>query len=564
METYEDISPADSRFAEQLRERHHLTAAMARIFAARFREHSDQAEAYLAPSMSRFVGLKEAPALPAVLDALTSARRNAVPTLFYGDYDVDGVASTYMLYRLAQHLGLKAMYFLPSRFNEGYGLSRRIVEQAAELDYRLLFALDCGTANLDEVNLARDRGLDVLILDHHRPVGPVPDVPLINPHLADRLSPMCTAALAFGLAREWLAVEGESPNVADQNFLEFAALGTIADVVPLVDDSFVLAHFGMEKLPLTGNVGLQALLRALKLHKQRFLTWRDLAFSVIPCLNAAGRMAHARHAAELFLAQDDGTATELALAMLKLNRERKTQQSRIFDEATQQAELFPEAAVLVLYAPDWNQGITGIVASKMVDAYGRPVLIFSNSSSEEGMVVGSGRAPANCDLLATILPLRELFKELGGHSGAVGGGLERGRLEELKNALADVEVATVDTSKAKTAYDAALSPDDILSAMVDDLQRAYPFGEGYPPPRVLLQDAKVNRVFVVGYEKTHLALTVAGSSGAQELRVIGFQMSHLADRIREGESYDLGVELELDNFGGELSVQLRLLEVRTT
>jgi len=199
---------------------------MARIFAARFREHSDQAEAYLAPSMSRFVGLKEAPALPAVLDALTSARRNAVPTLFYGDYDVDGVASTYMLYRLAQHLGLKAMYFLPSRFNEGYGLSRRIVEQAAELDYRLLFALDCGTANLDEVNLARDRGLDVLILDHHRPVGPVPDVPLINPHLADRLSPMCTAALAFGLAREWLAGEGEPRNVADQNLLEFAVLGT--------------------------------------------------------------------------------------------------------------------------------------------------------------------------------------------------------------------------------------------------------------------------------------------------------------------------------------------------
>lgn len=561
MNTHNDTLSGASELGEHLRQKLHISDAMARIFAARYRERPEQAEFYLAPSLPRLAGLRRAPALPALLDALRRARRDRLPVLFYGDYDVDGVAATFILYQLARHLGLKSSYFLPSRFNEGYGLSRRIVEQAAELDYRMLFALDCGTANLEEVNLAKEHDLEVLILDHHQPVGPTPEVPLINPHLDEELSPMCTAALAFSLGCEWLEAEGESPALAEQNFLELAALGIIADVVPLVRDNFILAHFGMEKLPATGNLGLQALLRLLKLQGQDFLTWRNLAFSIVPCLNAAGRMAHARHAVELFLSQDAGVAAERALTVLKLNGERKQQQSRIFHEATQQAELFPQANVLVLYAPEWNQGITGIVAAKIVEVYQRPTLIFSDSSSEQGVIVGSGRAPAGCDLLASLRPVRELFRNLGGHAKAVGGALLRSRLGDLRDALATVEVAQVTDAGERTGYDAFLRPEDIAPALADDLRRAYPFGEGYPAPRVVLQGARVNRAALVGYDRTHLALSITGTSGSAELRVIGFRMSHLADSITEGGSYDLGVELELDNFGGELSTQLRLVEL---
>lgn len=564
MKTSEDILAAPPGLVAHLREDFRLTDAFARVFAARFKNHPEQAELHLEPSLSRFVGLKHAPALPAILETLLRARQQRLPVLFYGDYDVDGVSATFILYRLAQHLGIKAGYFLPSRFNEGYGLSRRIVEQAAELDYRVLLALDCGTANPAEVKLAQELGLEVLVLDHHRAAGPVPDVPLINPALDEGLSPMCTAALAFSLACEWLEAEGQPRTLAEQNFLEFAALGIIADVVPLTGDNFILAHFGMEKIPASRNPGLQALLRVLKLQEQKFLTWRNLAFSLIPCLNAAGRMAHARHAMELFLTHDPGVAAERALTVLKLNHDRKAQQSRIFTEAMQQAELFPQANILVLYSSEWNQGITGIVAAKVVEVYGRPTIILSDSSSEENTIVGSGRAPAGCDLFTTLQPVRELFTQLGGHAKAVGGVLSRSHLGELRDALATIELVRMPDADERTTYEAVLTPEDVTPAVVNDLRRAYPFGEGYPPPRVLMQDARVNRSTLIGYDRTHLLLNVTGSTGTSQLRVIGFQMSHLAERVEEGRSYDLGVELDLDNFGGELSVQLRLLEVRTT
>ncbi len=534
---------------------------LARVFAQRWHGSAEAGTPYLRARLEMLTGLQASPALPAVLEQMQRARRDRLPVLFYGDYDVDGVISVCTLFRVSQHLGMKANYFLPSRSNEGYGLSQGVVRQAAEKDYKLIFALDCGTSNHEEVELAKELGLQVVALDHHSAAKGSPNIPLINPHLAAGIHPLCTAGMAYLFAREWLDLEGERPTLADESFLELAAIGTIADVVPLVGDNFILAHLGMKQLPQTKLPGLRALLVALKLETFSFLTWRDLAFNLIPHLNAAGRMAHAKLTAELLLTQDRKSAAHLAVQLLSLNVQRRQVQDETYRKACQHAAAQDEASVLVLYQPDWNQGVTGIVAAKIAEVFGKPTLILSDSSAENGVAVGSGRAPAAVDLLATIEPARSLFTKLGGHAAAVGGTIPIADIEDLRRIVARSEPVKLDSTDTVTFPEGEASPEELGEELIPTLLDLYPFGTGHPPPRVILRHALVKRVDTVGRDHTHLSLTIDRGTGRTPLRVIGFQKSHLQDRLREGVSCDLIVEIELDNFRNQIALQTQLIDV---
>jgi len=549
---------AKGELERELANEHNLPPLLARLFAARWQNDPSVSAPYLSPRIEELNGLGASPALPEILAHLKKARAENLPVLFYGDYDVDGVLAVCILFLVSQQLGMKSGYFLPSRFKEGYGLNQRVVQRTAEKGYRVLFALDCGTSNKEEVDLAHELGLTVVCLDHHAPAGDVPDMPLINPHLQDGIDPMCTAGMAYCFAREWLAAEGEDPSLADKNFLDLAALGTIGDVVPLVGDNFILAHVGMQRIPQSPHPGLRAMLRALKLGAMEFLTWRDLAFKLVPALNAAGRMAHARLAAELFLARDEKAATTLAAQLVRLNWERRDTQDRVHNEAAQQALSQEGAAVLVLYKPDWNQGVTGIVAAKIAEAFGRPALILSDLDSEEGVSVGSGRAPSEVNLLATLEPVRGVATRLGGHAAAAGMTVPTAAIPELRSLLHDAVAVRLAGVKPDEPFECEAEPDELGDGLVPALMDLYPFGEGHPPPRIRLRNARVERARLVGQDKTHLMLSIR-RSGASLLRVIGFRKSHLANRLLEGTTCDLDVELDLDNYQNRVGLQLGLI-----
>ncbi len=549
---------ARGELERELADEHDLPPLLARLFAARWQDDPSVSTPYLSPRLEELNGLGAASALPEILEQLRRARAEKLPVLFYGDYDVDGVLAVCTLFLVSQQLGLKSGYFLPSRFNEGYGLHRRIVQRAPEMGYKVLFALDCGTSNNEEVNLAHEHGLTVVCLDHHAPVGEVPDMPLINPHLQDGIDPMCTAGMAYCFAREWLAAEGEDASLADNNFLDLAALGTIGDVVPLVGDNFILAHVGMQQIPQSPHPGLRAMLKALQLGAMEFLTWRDLAFKLVPTLNAAGRMAHARLAAELILTRDEKAAATLAAQLVRLNWERRDLQGRIYDEAAQQALAHEDAAVLVLYKPEWNQGVIGIVAAKIAEAFGRPTLVLSDLDAEDGVSVGSGRAPSGVDLLATLEPARDVVTRLGGHAAAAGMTVSTAAVPGLRSLLHDTEVVRLAGKKRDEPFEYEAEPAELGDELVPALMRLYPFGEGHPPPRIRLRNARVERARLVGQDRTHLMLSIE-RSGASLLRVIGFRKSHLADRLREGTTCDLDVELDLDNYQNRVGLQLGLI-----
>jgi single-stranded-DNA-specific exonuclease len=548
---------ARGKLEQELAREHGFPPLLARLFAARWQADPSLSGPYLSPRTEEMKGLKAASALPTILEHVRRARAENLPVLFYGDYDVDGILAVCILLMTSHRLGLKSGYFLPSRFNEGYGLNRRVVEHIPEKGYGLLFALDCGTSNTEEVSLAQELGITVVALDHHAPMGDAPDIPLINPHLQEGLDPMCTAGLAYCFAREWLAAEGEDPALAD-GFLDFAALGTVGDVVPLVGDNFILAHNGMLRMPRTKHAGLRAMLLALQLGAMEFLTWRDLAFRLVPTLNAAGRMAHPRLAAELFLAADERTAVDLAAQLISLNWERRDLQERIYEEAAQQALAHEGAAVLVLYKPEWNQGITGIVAAKIAEAFGRPAVVLSDLETGEGLSVGSGRAPAGVDLLATLEPARAIAANLGGHAAAAGLTVPQAGIPQLQELLHDAEVVPLAGAKPERPFECEAEPHELGDELVPAMMRLYPFGEGHPPPRIRLRNARITGARLVGQDKTHLMLAIEKGAAVPPLRVIGFRKSHLLARLGVGTLCGLDVELDLDNYQNRVGLQLGL------
>ncbi len=552
---------ARGELEQELASEHGFPPLLARVFASRWQGQPAISAPYLSPRIEEMKGLGTARDLPAILEQLQRARAENRPVLFYGDYDVDGILAVCTLYLVSHWLGMKSGYFLPSRFNEGYGLNRRVIERAPEKGYEVLFALDCGTSNLEEVNLASELGLTVVCLDHHAPMGEVPSMPLINPHLEKSLDPMCTAGLAYCFAREWLSTEGEDAAPVEDNFLDFAALGTVGDVVPLVGDNFILAHNGMRQMPKTKHSGLRAMLLALQLGAMEFLTWRDIAFKLVPTLNAAGRMAHPRLAAELFLAADEKTAADLTAQLISLNWERRDMQGKIYEEAARQALAQENAAVLVLHKPEWNQGITGIVAAKIAEAFGRPAIVLSDLETEEGVSVGSGRAPSGVDLLATLEPARGVATKLGGHAAAAGMTVSSSAVPELRELLRDAEVVPLAGAEPDEPFECEVEPDELGDELVPAMMRLYPFGEGHPPPRIRLRDARVTNARLVGQDKTHLMLTVERSGARPPLRVIGFRKSHLAERLGERTACQLDVELDLDNYQNRTVLQLGLLGI---
>jgi single-stranded-DNA-specific exonuclease len=541
-----------------LQKEHGLSPVLARLFANRWDENPSAAEAFVHSGLEHAGGLDKAPALPAIIERLQHARKQSESILFYGDYDVDGVLAVCIMFRTAQHLGLKANYFLPSRFNEGYGLNERVVRRAADNGYKLIVALDCGTANHKEIELARSLGIDVVVIDHHQSAGEPPDVPIINPQLDDGVDPLCSAGLAYFAAQEWLKAADESPALAEQHFLDLSAIGTIADIVPMTGDCFRLAHNGLPRVTQTKNVGLRAFLRCLKLEGMSHLTKRDVAFNVVPHLNAAGRMAHARLAAELLLTQDEANAAHVASQLLELNRMRRAQQKLMDAEAKLQAEAQKDSAVLVLYKPEWNQGITGIVAAGIAALYQRPAILLADTSTEDEEAIASGRAPEGVDLLHTIEPAKGLFTRVGGHAAAFGGTIPVSRINELRSMMANAELVETEQPAQANECELETTVEELADPrLCESLVRFYPFGEGHPAPMVLLRDASIERASLIGYDRTHLALLVL-RPGEAPLRVMGFRMSHLADRIQEGGKHNLQLELELDNYMNNLSVLLRL------
>lgn len=521
-------------------------------------------DARLADFLSDPFGLKD---MDRAADRLADAVRSGEPLAIFGDYDVDGITATVLLLRLLRWLGADPHYYIPHRVDEGYGLSCEAIDSLAAKGVRLLVTVDNGITSFAEIAHATSLGLDCVVTDHHRLGDHLPSAwAVVNPnrpdctYVCEHLSGVGVAfKLAHALLRRLGVEEGEAKAFLS-SMLDLVALGTVADVVPLVGENRALVRAGLARLERTENPGLAALLELCD-RGERPLQTETVTFYVAPRLNAAGRTEHASLAVELLTTSDPEHALELAHQLDELNDRRRVIERRIFDEGLllvqQQCDLSNDLVYVVL-GSQWHLGVVGIVASKMSDHFGRPVVVLSEFN---GLARGSARSTPSFDVFAALTECSDILESFGGHRQAAGLSLAAERVASLRERLNVIAAhAMGEEAVEELAVDAVCLAEDLSVDAVSDLEMLEPCGYGNPKPIFALAGATVIREpRIVG--TNHLKFAIA--AGHENFDVIGFGMADTMHDLRQMDGpLDIAFWPTISTWGGTPRVELQLCDFR--
>jgi len=509
---------------------------------------------------------------PAV-QRLRAAIDRGEAVLIYGDYDVDGTTAIVILKAALELCGGKVDYHVPHRIREGYGMRDEVIEQAAERGIRLIVSVDTGIRAFAAAATAERCGVDLIVTDHHLPQsdGVPKALAVVNPNQPGCEYPcksLCGAGVAFKIAQALLVESGRERLLP--SFLKMVAIATIADAVPLVGENRVFAKLGLEGLRKPVNAGLRALLSNCDLDGSRPLSASDIAFRVAPRLNAAGRMDIAERVIQLFTEKDAAKATEMAMQLNQLNGDRQQAEQRILEEIQQKIESAPalkDAYCLVIDGEGWHRGVIGICATRVVERYHRPALVFS---CENGEAHGSGRSITPFHLLEALESCPELFTRYGGHSHAVGCALPTDRIAELRSRLDHHarQRLTPEDFVPVLEYDAEISLDDIKHDFWLGLQRLEPFGSGNPVPVFVSRETKLVQPARLLKEKHVKLRAISVDQAAGKTRwqrahdILGWRMADRmeATSLLPGDVLDLAFTVDYNEHPEFAGVQLNLVD----
>jgi single-stranded-DNA-specific exonuclease len=480
----------------------------------------------------------------------------------HGDYDVDGIAATALAVLLLRELGAHVAWHLPSRFDEGYGVRSETLARLADEGCGLVLTVDCGITAAAEVAEAKERGLEVIVTDHHRAAETLPDCPIVATRPSEYPFPeLCGTGVVYKLGQALFGVDSEVP----RRHLDLVALATIADVVPLVDENRSLAIAGLRVLARTAKPGLRALMRSAGVDPAA-VDAGAVGFRLAPRLNAAGRLCHPREALELLLTEDAAQARRLADSLEELNRERQAVEGRILREAIAQVESWPpERRARSAYAvagADWHEGVIGIVASRLVERYHRPVVLIAGT---DGDWKGSGRSIPDFDLHAALGACSELLGRWGGHRAAAGLSIAEENVETFAEAFARHAATVLDEEHLErvTAIDAVVARGGELSLdLCGELGKLAPFGLGNPAPTLLAPGCTLAELATVGDGK-HLRFRIR-RDGRDGGSAIAFGQGSRLDVLRPDALYDVAFRLEENHWNGTVAPQLVVRRVFST
>jgi single-stranded-DNA-specific exonuclease len=486
------------------------------------------------------------------IERLRRAIHDGEKILIYGDYDVDGTTSVVLLTKAVQLAGGAAGYHVPHRLKEGYGMRPEVVETAAARGVTLMISVDTGIRAAEVVTRAKELGIDTIVTDHHLPDSVLPPaVAVLNPNQHDCRYPdknLCGAAVAFKLAQALLATLGWTESKLrrmTESFLKMVAIATVADVVPLTGENRAIVKLGLGGLGEVRNPGLRALLDVAGFTDGKTPSSRQVAFQIAPRLNAAGRMDTAKTVIDLFLSADPARARELAQQLHDQNAERRQVELEI-REICEQMPVAESTAALVYYGEDWHRGVLGIVASRLVERFHRPVFVLGRNS-QDGTAQGSGRSIPAFHLLEALESMPGLFVKFGGHMHAAGVTLESSRVEEFRerfNAYAAARLRPEDFLPCLD-IDAVLELREIDDRNVEGVLALAPFGHGHQPPLFAALGVEVATAPAVMKEK-HLRVTVRQNGRTLVLKAWNF--AERAAEFAPGTRVDVAFQLEEDAY----------------
>lgn len=545
---------------------HELPIELARVLVSRGLTGGDKLNDFLEKPRSLINYTGHLNAARSVAEAISDSVDRGNSVLVYGDYDVDGIVAATIMHEALKEIRASANVYLPSRFGEGYGLAEDALVQAKNQGYKTVLTVDCGISAVKEAEKAKELGLELIVTDHHEAPEILPDTLILNPLLDDGWLKrfghnLAGAAVAFAVAVELFRLRGHSIESFYDKMLEFVALATVADIMDLMGVNRALVHHGLDQMWDTRNLGLRAILEAHDLSVSLAPTAEQLAFTVIPALNACGRMHSPRIAFKLFSADSRDEARVLAAKVKDLNRLRRHVQDRVFDEAARMAADENESPILVLYSEDWHAGVLGIVASKITELFGKPAVVLSAAHGDDGMIRGSARGPAGFNLRKAIEYCSGELERFGGHTTAAGLSLSKDKFDSFKQMLLQTAIENggeMNIGEPDIA-DAEANVSELTNLEVSQLDRLAPFGHGNSAPRFLLKNVMLSGARTIGRDSTTLSAIV--TDGKDSIRAVGFRKSHLKHKILEGAGYNAVISAAVDVYNGVRRIRFGIEDI---
>ena len=482
-----------------------------------------------------------------------------------GDYDIDGICSAYLLYQGLRRCGAKADYQIPERIRDGYGINESIIQRAYDDGIDTIITCDNGIAAMNQICMAKEMGMTVIITDHHEvPFDengkelPPPADAVVNPKQATCSYPfkgICGGVVAYKLVQALYEAFGV-PAGEWEDMLEFAAIATVGDVMRLQDENRILVRQGLKKISETKSLGLRKLVDACGLDI-RNLTAYHIGFVIGPCLNASGRLQTAKLALELLLCQDEQKAASMADELRVLNEERKTMTQKGVEEAVRQAEeQYKEDSVLVIFLPDCHESVAGIIAGRVREAWNRPTFVLTRG---EGCVKGSGRSIEAYNMYREMCGVQELFLKFGGHPMAAGFSIEEGHVEELRRRLNEQADLKPEDFIPKVWIDAAMPLEYISSGLVEELKLLEPFGQGNEKPQFAQKGLQIRSARVLGKNRKLSLVTEKGLAMDGKLFTEG---DRFLEELGEKKMMDVVYYPDVNEYNGRRTLQIVIREYK--
>lgn len=538
------------------------------------------AETYLNPSL---LGMHDPGLIPdidkaarRILDAIAAGER----VVIYGDYDVDGITATAILVHTLRTIRPDANLhtYIPHRVDEGYGINADAIAQLAAEGARVIVSVDCGITAIEPARQARRLGVDLIITDHHNPPASMDDLPdafaVVHPRRPDSTYPfgdLCGAGVAYKLAWRMATTHAGGERVSPEcravlvEMLGLTALGSIADIVPLVDENRVIVRHGLTQVARTRNEGLRALIRASRLDSDK-VDAEAVGFRLAPRLNAAGRLGHAREALELLTDATGARAVAIAESLSRVNDERRSVERAIVEQACAMAETAgmtgDDCRAIVLAHPDWHPGVVGIVCSRLVEKYARPVLLLQQDGDT---CKGSGRSIPGFNLHAALAACADLLDRFGGHDMAAGMACNADRLAAFTRRFTEHTNSLLATGDLvhELRYDTAATVRELTPRAVEQLERLSPFGPGNARVRLRVRGRIVGKPDALGSRGDHLAFRLSHNGAASEtLRIVAWNWAPHAKKIPPGAAVEVIVEPKVSRWNGNTRVEPVLCDLR--
>ena len=554
-----EVKKSDSVIVQKLAKDLDVSEIVAHLLALRGIKTFTEAKLFFRPELSHLHDPFLMKNMDLAVKRIETAISKKQKILVYGDYDVDGTTSVAMMYSFLKKYNQNIEYYIPCRYEEGYGISLKGIDYANANNFALIIALDCGIRDIEQIDYANERGIDFIICDHHTPSDKIPNaIAVLNPKQIDCNYPykeLSGCGVGFKLIQAYCI----NNDISFDEIIEYLDLLTVsigADIVPMTGENRVLAFYGLKQINSTPRVGLKVLMDAAS--KTKELTISDVVFGIAPRINAAGRIEHAKKAVEILVEQDYDRAKSFADGIEENNKTRKDLDQSITKQALEMVDENKKSTVV--FSQKWHKGVVGIVASRLIESYYKPTIVLAEN---DGLLTGSARSVHDFDLYEAISKCAHLCQKFGGHKYAAGLSIKKENLHAFIIAFEKVvsETITEDQLSAKIEVDMEIDINDVDEKLFRIIKQFAPFGPLNLAP-AFISKAVIDTGYgkKLGADKSHLrinAKTVTGSIGG-----IGFGMGNFFDNIKNYQEFDICYAIEENEWNGKKSLQLMLADIK--